>query len=221
MDNLEHWNALCRPPECALKQIKGGRLKGMTDINPQWRLKAITEHFGPVGIGWSYEIVRTWCEGAANEVCAFAEIKLSIKHDGEWSKPIPGIGGSKLLTQETHGGHVSDECYKMAVTDALSVAMKAVGVAADIYAGCFDGSKYTTPPPASQQATQPAEPTVDQEQAAQPAAPPVDQELLKKARELFNQACNILDEEQKAWCTSIIEQFPQDAREVIDYLNKL
>jgi uncharacterized protein YajQ (UPF0234 family) len=30
----------------------------------------------------------------------------------------------------------------MAVTDAISVAMKMLGVAADIYAGKFDGSKY-------------------------------------------------------------------------------
>lgn len=30
----------------------------------------------------------------------------------------------------------------MAMTDALSVAFKAVGVAADIYLGNYDGSKY-------------------------------------------------------------------------------
>ena len=30
----------------------------------------------------------------------------------------------------------------MAITDALSVAMKMIGVAADIYAGRWDGSRY-------------------------------------------------------------------------------
>ncbi|MFB6349441.1 hypothetical protein ACFBZI_08410 [Moraxella sp. ZJ142] len=34
----------------------------------------------------------------------------------------------------------------MAVTDALSVAFKAVGIAADIYFGNYDGSKYSKPP---------------------------------------------------------------------------
>ena len=34
---------------------------------------------------------------------------------------------------ESKGAYVSDECYKMALTDALSVAMKALGVAADVY----------------------------------------------------------------------------------------
>ena len=41
-ENLATWEALCRPPESALKKIGGGRLKGMTDINPQWRLQMMT-----------------------------------------------------------------------------------------------------------------------------------------------------------------------------------
>ena len=41
--------------------------------------------------------------------------------------------------------YMSDEAYKMAETDALSVAMKQIGVAADIYMGMFNGSKYTRP----------------------------------------------------------------------------
>ena len=43
------------PPE-AQKRIAAGRLKGMTDINPMWRIKRLTEVFGPCGIGWWYEI---------------------------------------------------------------------------------------------------------------------------------------------------------------------
>jgi len=143
MDNMTYWDALKQPPPEALKTIQGGRLKGKTDINPQWRYKAMTEQFGVCGIGWKYNIERLWLEPAQDEVCAFAEVGLSIKVDGEWSAPIPGIGGSMLIAKESSGLHVSDEAYKMAITDALSVAMKMIGVAADIYAGLFDGSKYT------------------------------------------------------------------------------
>ena len=46
------------------------------------------------------------------------------------------------MTAEKSGPHVSDEAFKMALTDALSVALKMIGVAADIYLGLFDGSKY-------------------------------------------------------------------------------
>ena len=143
MENMTIWEALRRPPLEALKRIQGGRLAGKTDINPQWRYKAMTEQFGVCGIGWIYTIDKLWLETSGDEVCAFAAIGLKIKVDGEWSEPIPGIGGSMLVAKESSGLHVSDEAYKMAITDALSVAMKMIGVAADIYAGLFDGSKYT------------------------------------------------------------------------------
>ena len=153
-DHMEAWNKLARPPKEALKTIRGGRISGMTDINPQWRFKAMTEQYGPCGVGWKYSEPKLWLESGANgEICAFASLNLSVKEDewidesGEshgpiWSEPIPGIGGSMLIEKEKHGLHTNDEAYKMAVTDALSVAMKALGVAADIYLGQWDGSKY-------------------------------------------------------------------------------
>ena len=122
MDNLELWEKVKQPPTWALKEIKGGRLKGMSDINPQWRLQVLTEHFGPCGVGWKYTIDKLWCEPAIeNQVFAFALISLFTKKN-EWSEAIPGIGGSMLVAKEKEGLHSSDEAYKMAVTDALSVA---------------------------------------------------------------------------------------------------
>jgi len=47
-----------------------------------------------------------------------------------------------LVTKESKGLHSSDEGFKMAVTDALSTAMKLLGVGADIYSGMWDGTKY-------------------------------------------------------------------------------
>ena len=144
-DNLNIWNQVCRPPEMALKKIAGGRLSGMTDIKPQWRYKVMTEVFGPCGSGWSYDIVRTWTEqGPAGEVMAFVMINLKIKG---YEYSIPGLGGSALIAKETAGLRASDEAYKMATTDALSVAMKQLGVGADIYMGLWDGSKYKTEGP--------------------------------------------------------------------------
>lgn len=134
MDNLGIYNALRTPPETAKKQIKGGRLKGMTDINPMWRIKALTEQFGPCGVGWVYSITEKRLEPGANgEVSAFVDIELSIKIGDDWSQPIPGTGGAAFISKEQGGAHTSDECFKMALTDALSVACKALGVAADVY----------------------------------------------------------------------------------------
>ena len=142
-EKMKYYNALRQPPPEALKQIQGGRISGKTDVNPQYRYKAVTEQFGPCGVGWKYNIEKLWLEPAdSGQVCAFSLVNVWVKIDGEWSEPIPGIGGSMLTEQETKGLHVSDECFKMATTDALSVALKMLGVAADIYAGAWDGSKY-------------------------------------------------------------------------------
>ena len=142
---MEAWNKLSKPPLTALKQIRGGRLKGMTDVNPMWRYRALTEVFGPCGVGWKFEIEKQWTEQAGNEVLVFSNILLYIKHDEKWSDPIPGNGGSKMVAQEKSGPHNSDECFKMSITDALSTAMKMIGVASEIYEGNFDGTKYKEP----------------------------------------------------------------------------
>ncbi len=143
MDNLFFWNLLSTPPANTLKKITGGRLSGMTDIKPQWRYQVMTETYGPCGLGWKYAVIKKWSEpGSDGNVFAFADIELFVKYEGEWSDPIPGHGGSMLLAKEKAGVHSSDEAYKMAITDALSTAMKMLGVAADIYLGNWDGSKY-------------------------------------------------------------------------------
>lgn len=137
MDNMDIYNAVSAVPGSAQKRITGGRLNGMTDINPMWRIRELTELFGPCGIGWKYKIVREWLETASTgEVAAFVDIELQyrITPDADWSEPIPGTGGSKFVAAEKGNNlRASDECYKMALTDAISVACKALGFGADIY----------------------------------------------------------------------------------------
>lgn len=147
-DNMKIWDKVKQPPKEALKQITGGRLKGMTDINPQWRYEAMTKLFGPCGEGWKWTIERIWTEpGQEGQVFQFAQINLYFLNLDSWSDPIPGIGGSMLMVMESKGLHHNDEAVKMAITDALSVAMKVLGIGADIYAGLWDGSKYKNAEP--------------------------------------------------------------------------
>lgn len=142
MGNLDLWNKVREVPASAQKPIVGGRLKGMTDINPMWRQKTLTEQFGVCGFGWKYEITEKRLEqGGNDEVAAFVDINLYIKIDGEWSEPIPGTGGSSFIAKESKGLYTSDECFKMALTDAISVACKALGFGADVYWD-KDTSKY-------------------------------------------------------------------------------
>lgn len=149
MENLAIYNAVRSVPDSAKRKIGAGRLKGKTDINPMWRLKTLTEQFGPCGIGWKYVITDKRLEQGANgEVAAFLDIDLFVKVDGAWSEAIPGTGGSAFVAKEKNGPYTSDECFKMALTDAISVACKALGFGADVYWDA-DRSKYDKPAPAT------------------------------------------------------------------------
>lgn len=145
MSNLDLYNRLREVPDEAKKEIKGGRLKGFTDINPMWRIKALTNEFGYCGVGWYAEITKQWIEPSENgEIAAFVNINLYIKVEGEWSKPIAGTGGSKFIANEKNGLYCDDECFKKAYTDAIGVATKSLGLGADVYWE-QDRTKYTIP----------------------------------------------------------------------------
>ena len=132
MKNMALYEAFRSVPKDAQKTIGAGKLKGFTDINPMWRIKALTETFGACGIGWYTEVTDKWVEEQAGEAAVFLKVALYIKVDGEWSKPIIGIGGSKLCGKG-QGDGINDEATKMAYTDALSICCKMLGMAADIY----------------------------------------------------------------------------------------
>lgn len=131
---------------------------GGTDINPQWRMRRMTEQFGPVGVGWGYEVKRTWREDFGNIPFVFAEVVLWYYPSDADETPAqtgPQIGG-------TDASRASDEAYKMAITDGLGKCMAQIGLAADVYLGEFD-TKYsrepnTKSPPSNGQKTNGAQP---------------------------------------------------------------
>lgn len=144
MKNLELYLKLKDTPKEAQKSFNNGRFSG-TDINPMYRIKRLTEEFGPCGLGWYYEITEKWIEpGTDGSVACFVNINLYVKYGNEWSKPIQGTGGNMFIQKNSRGLQTNDEAYKMALTDALSVSCKALGLGADIYFA-NDRTKYDTP----------------------------------------------------------------------------
>lgn len=191
-DNLKIYNGLREVPEEARTPITGGKLKGFTNIAPQWRYQALTEAFGPCGIGWKYDKpeYRFVTAGETGEIVCFCDTNLYFKLDGEWSDPIPGEGGSKFISKVYSGLDVSDECCKMALTDAISTAAQKIGLAANIYwaEGCLetkyesmndDGSfrrfgeqaQQSLPNPVSAQNVAAVQPTVQSEPIVQNVTP--------------------------------------------------
>lgn len=135
-ENMSLYNSFRNTPDNAKKAINDGKLKGKTDINPMFRIEKLTEKFGPCGIGW--KVVPTRIEYLAvpqrDEVMCFVDINLYYKQDGQWSEPVFGTGGSMLVENFRSAGVKSnDDGYKMAYTDAISVACKLLGMSADVY----------------------------------------------------------------------------------------
>lgn len=136
-NNLRLYDAFKAVPDDAKKVIGAGRLKGFTDISPMWRIKKLTEAFGPCGIGWKVLVTgtRILTNDKNGEIAAFVDIELYFREtpESDWSAPVYGTGGSKFITSEKSGLYTDDDAFKKAYTDAISVACKALGIAADVY----------------------------------------------------------------------------------------
>jgi len=152
--NMRIWNKVEKPPAEVLEEIAGGHMKGKTSINPMWRLQALTEQFGPCGVGWKIIIDRLWdVPGPEGQAFAFAQIRLYIREkEGEWGEPIPGVGGSLLVAKQYVKGtkdtrlYMNDDAFKMACTDALSVSCKDLGFGAAVHYDQWDGKNYKERP---------------------------------------------------------------------------
>jgi len=145
--NMRFYGLVQNTPDEARKEITAGRLKGYTDINPMWRIKKLTEIFGPVGIGWwTQNEEYKFEECSTGEVAVFCKLELMLvdPETGEVSHPISGVGGNKFVAKEKNGAYCNDEAMKMAYTDALSIACKSLGFSHDIYFS-KDRTKYSMP----------------------------------------------------------------------------
>ena len=161
-ENMHIWEALGKTDPAHTKQfIRAGGFKG-TAIKPMWANLQMTEFFGPCGRGWGqgkpeYQVVE-----AGGEVLVYCTVELWYREPGipAHRYSVFGVGGDKVVTQvfmkdgkgqkivdEAKGGYktypqTDDEAFKKAYTDALSNAMKFIGVAADVHMGMFDDNKY-------------------------------------------------------------------------------
>lgn len=142
MGNLDMYNKYKQPPNDALKSFNNGRFSG-TDINPMWRIKVLTEEYGECGFGWYSKLNRVWKEESpeTREIAVFCEVELYVKRGDVWSAPIVGVGGNTFVASYKNRLQASDEAYKMAYTDALGIACKALGIGADVWWKSPD-SKY-------------------------------------------------------------------------------
>ncbi|HET6522017.1 MAG TPA: hypothetical protein VFG47_19675 [Geminicoccaceae bacterium] len=139
--NLRFWDQLKRTDPKATKPFtRSGGFRG-TQIDPTWRLRMMTETFGPIGKGWGYEQLEwTVVEGMAF-VCVRVWYRDPETGEQHWTGPQ--WGGTELVRRRRDGpGEPNDEAFKMSITDALGKCLLQIGLAADVHLGLFDDSKY-------------------------------------------------------------------------------
>lgn len=141
-NNMDIWNALGKTDPAHTKPFtRGGGFRG-TAVKPMWGYKIMTDYFGPCGNGWGTDKPEYQIVEADGELLVFCTVALWYAYNGEKYGPIYGIGGDKILAKGKDGVRSDDEAMKKAYTDALSNAMKFIGVAADVHMGQFDDNKY-------------------------------------------------------------------------------
>jgi hypothetical protein len=142
MDNLRIWNAVSKTDPKHTKGFKrSGGFQG-TAIKPIWLTKRLTEQFGPAGIGWGMGQPEFQTVSAPpDEILVFCTVALWYR-EGETLGTVYGVGGDKVLSKNKYGPYTNDEAFKASYTDALSNAMKQIGMGADIHMGLFEDEKY-------------------------------------------------------------------------------
>lgn len=142
MSNLDLWNKVEKTDPKHTKAITGKSYQG-TSPKPHYLVHKATETFGPVGIGWGFNIVSERIEeGAGGERMHIAHVRVWYMWDGKRGE-VEHIGGTQFSGTRSSGKPFTDEdAPKKSVTDALVKALSMIGFAGDIFMGRYDDSKY-------------------------------------------------------------------------------
>jgi hypothetical protein len=138
----ELWDRLGKTDPKHTKGFKrAGGFSG-TAIKPIYSYRRMTEEYGPCGVGWgvgepSFQVVP----GPEGEVLVYCTV--SIWH-GDRANLVFGVGGDKAVGKNKYGLSADDEAFKKAFTDAVTNALKLIGVGADVHMGLFEDNKYLT-----------------------------------------------------------------------------
>lgn len=141
--NTSLWDKLGKTDPAHVKSFKrAGGFSG-TAIRPMWSYRRMTEEFGPCGKGWGVNEPSFQVVPAGDEILVYCTASIWY-HAADDSGPhtVYGVGGDKVIAKFNSGLKSDDEAFKKAFTDAVTNALKLIGVGADVHMGMFDDNKY-------------------------------------------------------------------------------
>jgi hypothetical protein len=151
MSTLALWESV-EATDPAFTRPMEGAFAG-TAINPTYLYRRATEAFGPVGLGWGYEIVsEDTIEGShlgydsEGKDLGFGKehvllLRLWYRLNGERGE-LCHYGQTTYISRRGEQIVADTDHRKKSITDALSKCLSMLGFAADVFMGRYDDSKY-------------------------------------------------------------------------------
>lgn len=165
-DNISLWKGVMRTNPRYTKDM-GDLGFGGTAINAEYMIMRATEKFGPVGIGWGWQILEDkMIEGApltekifegtkfvGKRILRDADgslmfelnhyIRIGLWYIKDGKKGIVENFGSTPYRQSTKNGIQCDsEVHKKSLTDAIKKCLSGLGFCADVWLGLYDDAAY-------------------------------------------------------------------------------
>lgn len=155
MSNTKIWDQVKKTDPSATKtSSQGGRQQ--TSIDGYWMIGRATELFGPVGIGWGYEVLEERLDDGAPVMIPQGEgnpplvvttrthtikLRLWYKHEGDTGEVIQ-YGHTPALYRSKHGVSDDAEAPKKSLMDAIKKSLSMLGFCSDVFTGQFDDRDY-------------------------------------------------------------------------------
>lgn len=153
-DHLELWRQVDKTPTTAIKpaKVKGQQI---TSLDPMHVIQQATRIFGPLGIGWGYDIEEDRYDQGAPVYDAKKEkllghelthtIRLALWYNWHGQKgKVTQYGHTPAVYYASKGYWATDDDpAKKSLTDAIKKCLSWLGFSADVYLGKFDNNDYT------------------------------------------------------------------------------
>ena len=150
-DNLKIWSAVQETDPKYTKADHTGANKGFTSINGVYMFKRATETFGPIGIGWGYDILEERFDDAHFVIVKDIDPVMTKNHtvkiklwykQGDQTGSIINYGHTKYIYRSKYGVTVDEEAPKKSLTDAIKKCLSLLGFSSDIFMGQFEDQDY-------------------------------------------------------------------------------
>jgi len=128
-DNMKIWDAVSKTNPADTKRVN--QRGGFTAIGAHSQILAATKQFGPVGVGWGYDVMKV------ERLDEFILVYVDIWHGSRADRFGPVLGCASMF-----GARPDHDAPKKATTDAITKGLSQLGFNADVFLGKFDDNKY-------------------------------------------------------------------------------